>query len=373
MRAMRTSTTTTRTTGSLCVASRTPLFYSQLVQAYYDARRHKRNTVNQLEFECNLDENLVELAHELENRTYKLKPSVCFISTKPVKREIIAANFRDRVVHHLLYNWIYPVFDRQFIYDSYSCRKGKGTLFGIKRAAHFIKSESRNFMYPCYVLRLDISGFFMSIDRDVLYRLCIEGLYRTHWKEVPDKDLCVFLLKTFIYNDPLKDAVFRSSEDMWSDLPRNKSLRYTQDNCGLPIGNLTSQLFGNVYLNPLDQFVKRDLRIHCYGRYVDDMVLVHRDKSILLDATEKIRNYLEKNLSLQLHPNKVYLQNVQHGFSFLGAFILPWRIYPSRRLVKSFKRCLKCPWQPAWRQKNRVISYCGLLGHFNSFNLLRRN
>ena len=118
------------------------------MQAYYEARRHKRNTVNQLEFECNLDENLVELAHELENRTYELSPSVCFISTKPVKR-----------------------------------------------AARFIKSESDNFNRSCYVLRLDISGFFMSIDRDILYRLCIEGLRQAKWQGVPNKDLCVTLKK----------------------------------------------------------------------------------------------------------------------------------------------------------------------------------
>jgi len=116
-----------------------PLF-SELHKAYLDARKHKRNTINQLKFERNLEAELLSLHHELKTRTYELRPGICFINELPVKREIIAADFRDRVVHHLLYNRIYPILDKKFIHDSYSCRIGKGTSFGIKRVQGFLKS-----------------------------------------------------------------------------------------------------------------------------------------------------------------------------------------------------------------------------------------
>lgn len=345
----------------------------ELYIAYREARKHKRNTQNQLDFERNLESNLLALAYELQNRTYVPLPSICFINEKPVKREIIAANFRDRVVHHLLYNWIYPIFDRQFIFDCYSCRVGKGTDFGIKRAKAFVSSESKNFSQESWVLRLDISGFFMGINRDILYGLCIEGLRKVKWRGVPDKDLCTFLIRIFVYNDPLKNARFRSPRSAWNDLPANKSLMGLPENQGLPIGNLTSQLFGNIYLNPLDQFVKRILKIRCYGRYVDDMVLVHRDKRVLLDAVDQIRDFVASQLALNLHPKKVYLQPVQNGFAFLGVYILPWRVYPGRRIVRNFRECVAKPSADLLCQAARLQSYHGYMSHYDANILIWRN
>lgn len=346
--------------------------FSMLTKAYYEARRHKRNTKNQLEFERNLEENLLELAYSLMDGSYRPLPSVCFINERPVKREVIAANFRDRVVHHLLYSWIYPIFDRQFINDSYSCRIGKGTLYGIKRISRYIKSESQNFTQECYVLHLDVSGFFMSIDRNILYKLCIEGLKRGQWKNIPDRNLCVRLLREFVYLNPLENVIYKSPPEKWIGLPANKSLKNVREKCGLPIGNLTSQLFGNVYMNPLDQFVKHRLKIRCYGRYVDDIILVHRDKARLLSAIQEIRNYLKGKLKLELHPNKIYLQQIECGCSFLGAYILPWRIYPGQRLVRNFVSSVRNPITPLWKQKNRLVSYIGFLKHYDSHRLLLR-
>ncbi|WP_109735013.1 MULTISPECIES: RNA-directed DNA polymerase [unclassified Fibrobacter] len=340
-----------------------------LLEAYYQARRHKRNTVNQLQFELSLEQSIYDLSRELSSRTYDLRPSICFINETPVKREIIAANFRDRVVHHLLCNWICPIFDRQFIHDCYSCRVGRGTDFAVSRAKYFMVSESRDFTRECWSLRLDISGFFMGIHRDILYQLCVEGLSRGKWAGVPDKDLCMFLLKKFIYNNPLDNAIFRSPPSAWNDLPLNKSLRGTSVNCGLPIGNLTSQWFGNIYLNRLDQFVKHQLKIRCYGRYVDDMLLVHHDKSVLLEAIFKIRDYLKSRLHLNLNEKKTRLQPIQKGFPMLGAYILPYRTYPGRRTVKNFVECVKNPCRDEDKQKSRVQSYLGYMGHYNAYRL----
>lgn len=140
-----------------------------LFKAYYDARKHKRNTRNQLRFEMNLEENLVNLRDELYERTYKVGRSTCFIIEDPVKREIFAADFRDRVVHHLVYNYIMPIFERTFIADSYSCRKGKGTLYGVKRLEHHIRSCSKNYTTTVYALKMDIQGYFMNINRKRLF------------------------------------------------------------------------------------------------------------------------------------------------------------------------------------------------------------
>jgi len=132
-----------------------------LFQAYFDARKNKRNTINALAFEKHLEANLFALTNEIIEHKYTPKPSICFVVDKPVKREIFAADFRDRVVHHFIYNYVSLIFEKTFINDSYSCRKGKGTHYGIKRIDHFIRSCSQNYSKDCYILKLDIKGYFM--------------------------------------------------------------------------------------------------------------------------------------------------------------------------------------------------------------------
>ncbi len=348
---------------SLAELSGSALF-TEVYRAYLDARRHKRGSKSQLEFESNLEPNLLALARDLERREYELSPSVCFIYEGKVKREVIAAAFRDRVVHHLLWNWINPLFERSFIYDSYSCRKGKGTLFGIRRASGFLRAASDDFRRDCWVLRLDISGFFMNIDRRILYSLVMGTLERYAFAGVPSRNLCLYLLQKVIFDDPLERAVFRSPMSAWGGLPKSKTLRFARPFCGLPIGNLTSQLFGNVYLNPLDQFVKRELKVRYYGRYVDDMVLVHSEREFLLDSIQRIREFLLERLRLRLHPQKIYLQPATRGFPFLGAFILPCRTYLGRSFWKRFRKCLEHPASDPLLQFARETSYLGLIKTF---------
>ena len=176
--------------------------YSQLkldlFRAYYDARKNKRNKLNSLAFEIDYEKKLLELADEIWNRRYSPGQSVCFISHKPVKREIFAASFRDRVVHHLIYSYINPIFERLFINDSYSCRPGKGTSYGIKRLDHFIRSCSENYKKDCYILKLDIRGYFMSINRKILYDkieevLCKHERERERERERVNSALIYFL------------------------------------------------------------------------------------------------------------------------------------------------------------------------------------
>ncbi|PIP51000.1 hypothetical protein COX11_00995, partial [Candidatus Berkelbacteria bacterium CG23_combo_of_CG06-09_8_20_14_all_41_73] len=244
-----------------------------LFQAYYDARKNKRNTVNALAFEIDYERKLFELYEEIKNGKYEIGPSICFIIFKPVQREVFAADFRDRIVHHLIYNYISPIFERLFIYDSYSCRKGKGTSCGINRLDHFIRSCSQNYNRDCHILKIDIKGYFMSMDRSILYQKIEKILYRFSDAADFDIDLVMRLIHKVIFHDPTQNCVIRGRKDNWKGLPKTKSLFFADENKGLPIGNLTSQLFGNVYLNDFDHFVKHRLGIKYYGRYVDDIII----------------------------------------------------------------------------------------------------
>ncbi len=206
----------------------------------------------------NLESKLLSLTRELESRNYELSQSSCFICNYPVKREIVAADFRDRVVHHLLFNWLNPICERFFIYDTYSCRKGKGTHFGIERARGFMRSVSDDYRKEAWVIKLDIRGFFMSINRRRLYEILCHFLAKNNYGGVDDPELCKYLLEKTVFHDPFEKVLFKSPQREWIGLPADKSLRHSPPGVGLPIGNITSQLFANVYLNPLDHFVKRE-------------------------------------------------------------------------------------------------------------------
>lgn len=316
-------TTTTVRTASLFAVSQDSFqdnLLTDLFTAYYCARNNKRNTFAQVKFERNLSDNLMELYEDIRQYRYRVGRSMCFIINDPVKREVFAASFRDRIVHHLLFNYLSPIFEKKFIYDSYSCRKGKGTHFGVKRLDHHIKSCSYNYTRPCYVLKLDISGYFMSINRQLLFDMVMKEVSKS---EIQNKRLVEYLLKQVIFNEPTRGCRIKGSIEDWKELPDSKSLFHSPKGCGLPIGNLTSQLFSNIYLSPLDEFVKRELNITHYGRYVDDFYLVSNEKQILLKAIPRIREFLCSSLKLNLHPHKIYLQECRKGVRFLGRYIKP--------------------------------------------------
>lgn len=354
-----------------------------LFKAYYDARKHKRNTRNQLRFEVNLEENLVRLRDELMERTYKVGRSTCFIIEDPVKREIFAADFRDRVVHHLVYNYIMPIFERTFITDSYSCRKGKGTLYGVKRLAHHVRSCSRDYTQTAYALKMDIQGYFMNIHRQRLLDIVREDLLKyagrksdtgQRWGEKLDYGLLFFLLEEIILTDPTKNCIIKGKKSDWEGLPDNKSLFKTPPDCGLPIGNLTSQLFSNIYLNRLDQLVKRQLREKHYGRYVDDSYIISTDYTQLRQHKAMIRRYLHEELGLTLHPKKCKIVKCCYGLSFLGIFVKSHRLYISNRTKKRIFRksaaLLNC--REAEKLRAGINSYLGYMKHFKCGKIKER-
>jgi len=383
-----------------------------LFDAYYLARKNKRGTLSQLKFEIEYEKRLLELGREITSESYIISKSSCFISFKPLKREIFAADFRDRIIHHLIFNYINPIFDSSFINDSYSCRKGRGTLYGIERLDHFIRSCSENYKSDCYVLKLDIKGYFMSINKNILYRKIEEKLNKLDVVSglVKAKTECLFdpvwllnLINKTIFHDPTKHCIVKGSKENWRGLPKSKSLFCAKKDTGLPIGNLTSQLFGNVYLNDFDHFVKHELGCKYYGRYVDDMVIVHKDKEYLKSIIPIIRQYLKDELLLELHPKKVHLQHINNGVMFLGAFIKPYRIYIRNKTKTSFykkiqefnavlekgegevassvetgfvgtveTRGIKTVDKNHRKLVACINSYLGMMGHFNTYKLRKK-
>ncbi len=354
-----------------------------LFHAYYDARKHKRKSAGAIRFELDYERELFKLHDEIVNGTYEISPSICFIAFSPVKREIFAGDFRDRIVHHLLFNYLNPFCERIFIADSYSCRKGKGTSFGIRRAVHFIRSASDNYQRDCFVLRLDISGYFMSIDKRILFEKVTQIVHRFESEIVFDCRLILFLIRKVIFNDPTKNCVMKGMRDDWIGLPRSKSLFFSKEGTGLPIGNLTSQLFSNVYLHDFDMFVRHTLGIRCYGRYVDDMFFVSHDKAFLATLPFVVNAYLRDALSLRIHPKKICLQPARNGVLFLGKMILPYRMYLKNATKGNLYRTIQ-KWTAVERQQGKLSlrqarsvracldSYRGMFASCNAHRLERK-
>lgn len=373
------------------------LTYSQLradlMLAYLDARRHKRNRRYQLDFEANLERNLDSLCQELYSRNYRPLPSECFIITDPKKREVFAAAFRDRIVHHLYYNYVHRMFERTFIHDSYSCIKGRGTHYGISRLEGHIRKESQNYSQPCYVLKMDIRGYFMHINRSKLLEICLRtidrmshhriGKYRNErWIELVDMDFVKYLTQEIVTLDCTLNCHIKGSPADWNGLDNGKSLFTAAPGCGLPIGNLTSQLFSNIYLNELDQFMKRELHCRHYGRYVDDFYVVSADRSFLHSLISKVRTFLSDVLGLELHKGKLRIDNVRYGVEFLGAFVKPWhRLLSSitlRRMIVKIERLSVMVGKTEFRRefgagiRSSLNSFCGVMGHYKSFHIRKR-
>lgn len=357
---------------------------ADLYRAYKDARRHKRRKKYQLAFEIDFEKELVELRDEIMERRYRPGVSSCFIIKDPKLREVFAAEFRDRVVHHLYYNYTYELFERTFINDSYSCRKKKGTHYGFKRLQHHIRSVSRNFTRSCYVMKIDIKGYFIHIDRALLLSKCLTALDRMAmrrsdvmgkaWCEKLDYDLLYYLSNVIIMNDPVDNCMRKGCESDWGLLPNCKSLFHSRVGCGLPIGNLTSQLFSNVYMNEFDQFVKRSFPVIAYGRYVDDSFFVSPYKSQLRDIIPQLEYFLNEYLILDINPHKLQIFNAKYGVEFLGGYCKPYRSYVANGTMSRMKRkignlMLICN---ADRICSSINSFLGVMSHHSTFQL-RRN
>ena len=345
----------------------------QLTEAYFDCRRNKRNKRSALEFEIQWLQNVCTLADELYARTYEIGESITFIVTRPKWREVFAASFRDRVVHHYIIRRLEPLFEQTFIDDTYNCRKGKGTLYGARRVHEMIQECSEDYTRDCYVAKFDMQGFFMSIHKPTLWRMLEGFIMRNYFGE--DKDLLLWLTKKVVTHCPTKRCRRQSRSWMWAQIPPNKSLFTTGDDYGLPIGNITSQMFANFYLTGFDR-VMSGMFDH-YGRYVDDFVVVDRDKQKILRSIGAMRDYLTR-LHVRLHPDKFYLQHYTKGVQFVGIVSKLRRTYAGNRTVHNFERamieCNDIADKEAYAEcfVARVNSYIGYMIHHKSYAIRRR-
>lgn len=353
--------------------------YDDLLQAYWDCRRGKGGTHNAVAYEINYETNLLVLRDEINSRSYFPNRSIAFIVTKPVQREIFAADFRDRIVHHWIALRIEPLLEQSFIDESFNCRKNKGTLAGIKYLHEMISDKSKNYTRDCWVLKYDLKGFFMSINRQkVTDKLCrfIEDRY-----DGKDKATLTYLCRQVLLNAPEQNCIIKGKRSEWNGLSADKSLFTVPDGYGLPIGNLTSQLIANFLLNDADHYLKETLGLSIV-RYVDDTAIVGCDKAAMLVAMPIIRKYLWESAGARVHPKKFYMQHYTKGVPFIGAVIKRELIYLSNRsLGSAYKRLHKfnelVADNPDFAKRNVeyfvqcMNSYLGLTRHFDAYALRR--
>jgi RNA-directed DNA polymerase len=357
----RTSTTATRTTTTTTTsfapvpsadnhATPADFTFTALVAAYLDCRRTKRNSATALAFELNLERNLIALFDELREGSYQPGQSMCFVVTRPKVREVWAASFRDRIVHHLLYRAIGPAIEARFIADSCACITGRGTLYAAERLETKIRSQTQNWSRPGHYLKLDLANFFVSIDKRVVATQLERHIADPWWQR---------LALAILFHDPRQHVVCQGTAEEFARVPAHKSLFNQDDNHGLPIGNLSSQFFANVLLDALDQHVKHELRAPHYIRYVDDMVLLHDSTATLNDWRADIEAWLPANLGLAINPRKTILQPIDRGVDFVGQVIRPWHRRTRRITVASaLTRTAACAPEDRYQTAN---SYFGLL------------
>lgn len=336
-----------------------------LLRAWNEFKRGKTKKKDVQEFEYRLFDNILDLHNDLKAKTYTHGPYHAFTVNDPKRRDIHKASVRDRLLHHAIYRILYPYFDLQFIHDSYSCRKGKGTHRALLRFEQMSRKVSQNYTKQCFVLKCDIRKFFASIDHNVL--LSVLERY------IKDEDILwllsdvvgsfcsnvcnsrVVLCHPRVGGDPELDSRFHGND------------RREDDKQGLPLGNLTSQLFANIYMNVFDQFVKHKIKAEYYIRYADDFVFLSHNKQYLETLLPIISDFLSSTLKLSLHKYKVFIKTFSSGVDFLG-----WVHFSNHRVLRTvtkrrmFRKIGEVDCKP-----ETITSYVGMLKWGNGWKITK--
>jgi retron-type reverse transcriptase len=349
--------------------------FEKLYKAYKDCIKTKKNTANTLKFEMNREKNLSRLLYDLQTGIYEISRHICFVVKEPSPREIFAGDFRDRIVHHLLCNEIQALFEHGFIESSYANRKGKGTHKAVKELKFYLVRGGKD-RQKLYFLKMDIKGFFRNIDKEILWNIVEKKIQGSDGDENWKKEV-LWLAKKIIFHDPTSNYIFKGKKETRGLISKEKSLLFGSKNTGLPIGNLTSQFFANIYLNELDHFVKDVLGYNRYIRYVDDFIILSENKERLKEAVDEVHRFLESNLKLSLCESKTTLQTTEKGIDFLGYFIKPSYTLVRRKVVGRFKKKLSL-YQVCFDKDKESFCACmnSYFGHFihaNSFGLRKAN
>ncbi|MEK7674067.1 MAG: reverse transcriptase domain-containing protein [Patescibacteria group bacterium] len=298
------------------------------------------------EFEFNLEDNIFNLYYELKNKTYKHSDYTSFFIKDPKLRHIHKATVKDRILHHAIFRILYLIFDKQFIYDSYSCRLKKGTHKAVNRLKRFLQRLIKNNIKTTFILKCDIKKFFDSVNQNILL-----GLINKNIKNTDIIQLVKEIIKSF----------------------------ETEKEKGIPLGNITSQLFANIYLNELDKFIKHKLKIKYYIRYCDDFIILDTDKNYLIGIISVINDFLKDNLNLYIHSQKVFIRKYIQGIDFLGYVVLPHyrvlRTKTKKRMLKKTKNQYKKLSDKLISEKQfnqSLQSYLGILKHCSGYKVKQK-
>ncbi len=290
----------------------------------------------------------MELSATLSAGYYQHQDYHCFFVRDPKFRSIHKATVRDRVVHQALYSALYPLFDRQFFFDSYSCRLNKGTQAAVGRIWDFLRHESANFSREVFIFHGDVDNFFGSVDHQVLLSLIHRRV-----------------------KDPQYIGLCRSIINSFSAQGGSASGGDVGGGRGIPLGNLTSQVFANIYMHEFDYFMKQVCGVRFYARYNDDFYMVSADKQHLIDTSAKAKEFLSTRLHLSLPNQKILIRSLRQGVDILGAVAFPYGLVPRRRLRRAAEAVKKEANRQGYQSfvGRQLTSYIGLLSHTASFNL----
>jgi len=304
-----------------------------LLGAWKEFVKGKRKKPDVQEFSLRLMDNIISLHEDLRRKVYLHGDYQAFRISDPKSRSIHKASVRDRLLHRATYRKLYPFFDRTFIADSFSCRNEKGTHKAINRFRRFIWKVSKNNTKTCWILKCDIKKFFASINHNILLEILTP--------RIQDENI-LWLLRQVVESFNAIDFV----------------------GVGLPLGNLTSQLFANIYLNEFDQFVKHRIKAKFYIRYADDFVILSENKTWLDEILPRIKNFLQDELKLEIHPDKIFIKTLASGVDFLG-----WVHFPNHRVLRTStkRRMFKNLWEDF--RPDVIASYLGMLKWGNTFRL----
>lgn len=336
--------------------------FDNLYCAFENAIKGKKYRDEVLMFSQAVGENLIVLLNEIEYEIYEVGPYSIFYVTRPKKRMVMALQFRDRVVQWAIYRQVFPLFDRGFIFDSYACRKGKGAHAAIDRLQYWMRQCDRR-EKPYFSLKMDISKYFYRIDHAILLEIME--------RKISDPKI-MRLLGTIINSETQRFGLPQGMSP--EDVPAELRLA----DVGVPIGNLTSQMFANIYLDRLDQHAKHTLKLHYYIRYMDDIIILGEDKKDLAQTWADIAAFLEDELNLQLN-QKTSIQPLKQGVEFVGMRVWPTHRKLRRSTAKGIKRHLadlleqyKAGRVSADTLARAIDSYKGVLKHCNSYGLRKK-
>ena len=346
------------------------LDFSTLLGAYFSCLRRKRGKEYAVDFHIRCDKILEDLMNKINSRKYKISPSTCFGISLPKFREIWAAEFIDRIPQTLMVDLLTPYYIPRFIETTYSCIKERGTHRAREKAIELIESISNHYTANAWILKMDITNYFGEIDKNILW-----GIYE---KDLPKDSVLTDLFKQIIYNNPTENPIIKNSSAL-VQVPFKKRLKNSKKDCGLPIGNITSQFSGNVYLDEIDHWSVA-YGVKGYIRYVDDILVIDDDLYRLQKFEKDFKEKLWETRRLTISDEKSKLVRARDGIMFLGAKILPNRTYTRNFTLGKVKLFLNI-FEETAKEKTlkdledclpRINSWLGLLRSFTEFKFRRR-